>query len=191
MSVLAYVLASDDRLSGRVLEWRPPRWVRLWMLTATRLGDGWLWLATAALLAASGNRGLQVLSAGAVAAGVANALLVCVKARVRRARPCERAKPRHFDVDPLAWFPSDRFSFPSGHALNAFAIGSVIALAFPLVAVPVLADRRERRGVARGAGAPLALGRAGGGARGAPHRDVRLAGPPPVGTSDVAVDSER
>jgi len=138
VSVLAYVLASDDRLSGRILEWRPPRWVRVWMLTATRLGDGWLWLATAALLVVSGNRGLQVLSAGAVSAGVANALLGCVKRRVRRARPCERAKPRHFDVDPLAWFPSDRFSFPSGHALNSFAIGSVIALAFPFAAVPVL-----------------------------------------------------
>ena len=74
-----------------------------------------------------------------MSAGIANALLVCVKRRVRRARPCERARPRHFDVDPLAWFPSDRFSFPSGHALNAFAIGSVIALAFPSVALPVLA----------------------------------------------------
>jgi undecaprenyl-diphosphatase len=138
VSVLGYVLASDDRLSGRVLEWRPPRWVRVWMLTATRLGDGWLWLVTAALLAASGNRGLQVLAAGAVSAGLANAFLVCVKGWVRRPRPCERAKPRHFDVDPLAWFPSDRFSFPSGHALNAFAIGSVVVLAFPLAALPVL-----------------------------------------------------
>ena len=139
MSVLAYVVASDDRLSGRVFEWRPPRWVRVWMLAATRLGDGWLWLVAAAILAASGSRGLRVLSAGAVAAGIANVLLVCVKNRFRRARPCERARPSHFDVDPLAWFPSDRFSFPSGHALNAFAIGSVIALAFPLTAVPVLA----------------------------------------------------
>ena len=41
-------------------------------------------------------------------------------------------------MEPLAWFPSDRFSFPSGHALNAFAIGTVIALAFPFAAVPVL-----------------------------------------------------
>ena len=139
MSVLAYVLASDDRLSGRLLEWRPPRWVRVWMLAATRLGDGWLWLGTAALLAASGSWGLQVLSAAAVSAGLANLLQLCVKGRIRRARPCARAKPRHFDVDPLAWFPSDRFSFPSGHALNAFAIGSVVALAFPLAAVPALA----------------------------------------------------
>ena len=139
MSVLAYVLASDDRLSGRVLDWRPPRWVRVWMLTASRLGDGWLWLAAALILLASGSRGLQVLLAGAVSAGLANVLLVWVKANVRRARPCERAKPGHFDVDPLVWFASDRFSFPSGHALNAFAIGSVIALAFPLAAVPALA----------------------------------------------------
>jgi undecaprenyl-diphosphatase len=138
MSVLAYVLASDDRLSGRLLEWRPPRWIRVWMLTATRLGDGWLWIATAAFLAASGRRGLSALAAGAVAAALANTLLVCVKSRIRRARPCEKAKPRHFDVDPLAWFPSDRFSFPSGHALNAFAVGSVISLAFPIFAVPVL-----------------------------------------------------
>jgi len=139
VSVLAYVLASDDRLLDRVVAWRPPRWIRVWMLAATRLGDGWLWLATAALLAASGNRGLSVLAAGTVAAGIANAVLVCVKARVRRARPCERARPQSFDVGPLAWFPSDRFSFPSGHALNSFAIGSVIALAFPVAAVPVVA----------------------------------------------------
>ena len=43
-----------------------------------------------------------------------------------------------WDVSPLGWFPSDQFSFPSGHALNAFAIGSVLALAFPAVAPLVL-----------------------------------------------------
>ena len=64
MSVVGYVLASDDRLLDRMLEWQPPRWVRVWMLSATRLGDGWLWFGTAALLAASGRRGLQVLAAG-------------------------------------------------------------------------------------------------------------------------------
>ena len=139
MSVLAQLLASDDRLLGRVLEWRAPRWVRLWMLAATRLGDGWLWLATGLVLSLSGERGRGVLAAAFVAAAVANAVQVWVKRRVRRPRPCELARPQGFDVDPLAWFPSDRFSFPSGHALNAFAIGSVIALAFPAAALPVLA----------------------------------------------------
>jgi undecaprenyl-diphosphatase len=139
VSVLGYVLASDDRLSGRLLAWRPPRWLRFWMLSATRLGDGWLWAVTVVALLASGNRGLQVLGAGVVAAAIANAFLVFVKGRVRRPRPCERAKPAAFDVEPLAWFPGDRFSFPSGHALNSFAIGTVVALAFPFLALPVLA----------------------------------------------------
>ena len=41
-------------------------------------------------------------------------------------------------MDPLTWFAADRFSFPSGHALNAFAMTTVIALVFPLLAAPVL-----------------------------------------------------
>jgi undecaprenyl-diphosphatase len=138
VSVLAYVLQSDDRLSDRVLAWRPPRWIRLWMLWASRLGDGWLWLAAAALLGAAGAEGRPVLARGALSAGCANALLLLVKGRVHRTRPCERRRPAAFDANPLNWFPSDRYSFPSGHTLNAFAIGSVIALSFPLLAVPVM-----------------------------------------------------
>jgi undecaprenyl-diphosphatase len=138
MSVLSYVAASDDRVSGRVVAWRPPRWVRLWMLWATRAGDGWLWVVMALLLTADGLEGLKVLGGVAVSAGLANSLLVLTKRRVHRARPCETVRPAHFDVDPLTWFEADRFSFPSGHALNAFALGSVIALGYPLVAVPVL-----------------------------------------------------
>jgi undecaprenyl-diphosphatase len=139
MSVIAYVLYSDDRLSDRLFAWRPPRWVRLWMLWASRLGDGWLWLATALLLAAAGPEGRPVLARGALSAGCANLLLVLLKRRIRRARPCERGRPVAFQVNPLHWFPSDRFSFPSGHALNAFAIGSVVAFSFPVLAAPVLA----------------------------------------------------
>ena len=139
MSVLAQVLASDDRLLGRVLEWRAPRWVRLWMLAATRLGDGWLWLATGLVLSLSGERGRRVLAAAFVAAAIANTRAGLGQAPRAAAAALRAGPPQDFDVDPLAWFPSDRFSFPSGHALNAFAIGSVIALAFPAAALPVLA----------------------------------------------------
>lgn len=139
MSVLALVRASDDRLWGHLLDWRPPRWFCVWMLAASRLADGWLYPLVALLLAARGRAGLAVLAAGAVAALVANSLLFLAKGRFRRMRPCEQARPIAFDVTPLGWFALDRFSFPSGHALNSFAVGTVVALAFPLAAVPVVA----------------------------------------------------
>jgi undecaprenyl-diphosphatase len=138
MSVLSYVAASDFRVADRLIDWAPPRWFRLWMLYATRLGDGWLWLLVGLALASAGAEGHRVLAAAAVSAGLANIVLVIVKGRVRRPRPCERALPRYSGVKPLLCFPSDRYSFPSGHSLNAFAIGTVVALAFPVTAVPAL-----------------------------------------------------
>lgn len=137
MSVLQYVALSDDRLSSALVEWRPPRWVRWWMLAATRIGDGWLWPATVALLAVSHSRG--VLAAGLLAAALANLLLVLAKTRIRRARPFARLRPAQLSVDPLAWLACDRFSFPSGHALNAFAAAALVALVFPVLALPMLA----------------------------------------------------
>ncbi len=140
MSVLGYVEASDFRVSGRLLEWRPPRWFRVLMISATRAGDGWLWLAVGLALVLGGTDGHRVLATAATSAGVANILQVVLKRRVRRTRPCdsELVPRRQYGVRPLGHFPSDRYSFPSGHALNAFAIGSVLALAYPLLAAPVL-----------------------------------------------------
>jgi undecaprenyl-diphosphatase len=136
--MLSYVADSDFRLADRLFDWAAPRWFRLWMLWASRLGDGWLWLLAGLALAAGGTEGHRVLAAAAVAAGLANIVLVLVKGRVRRPRPCERPRARPTEVKPLLCFASDCYSFPSGHSLNAFAIGSVISLAFPLLAVPVL-----------------------------------------------------
>jgi len=136
--VLSMVVASDDRLWGRVLEWAPPRWIRVFMVKVSQLADGWLYPVVALLLATLGMRGLRVLVAGAAAAAASNAFLFLVKRRVRRPRPCELRKPPAFDVEPLGWFAADRFSFPSGHSLNAFTVFTVVALAYPSVAAPVL-----------------------------------------------------
>jgi undecaprenyl-diphosphatase len=147
-ALLTFVNESDFRVSHRLVGWRPPRWFRLWMVTATRLGDGWLWLVTGLLLLAGGGRGQGVLGAAAVAAGVANGLLVPLKRRFRRPRPCEREPNPHFASSYRPHFRGDAFSFPSGHSLNAFAVGTVVALAFPslapiafLVAASVAASR--------------------------------------------------
>ena len=96
VSVLAQVLASDDRLLGRVLEWKAPRWVRLWMLTATRLGDGWVWLATRRrFCCAAGGRGLRVARPRASSPPRSpTRCWSCVKRRVRRAAAVRAACSR-------------------------------------------------------------------------------------------------
>jgi undecaprenyl-diphosphatase len=58
------------------------------------------------------------------AAAVANVAQIVLKRGVKRRRPIEYA----------ARFAFDEFSFPSGHSLNAFAMGMVLALAFPALA---------------------------------------------------------
>jgi undecaprenyl-diphosphatase len=150
-AVLAFVSQSDLRLSRRVRGWTPPRFVRLWMLWATRLGDGWLWLGMGAALLAGGGRFHRVLAAAAIAAGGANIVLVVMKRRFRRRRPCDDAPHPAFALATsgfVRYVPSDRFSFPSGHAMNAFALATVLGLAFPwaasllaLVAASVAASR--------------------------------------------------
>jgi len=137
-TVLAYLSDSDLRVSFRLLGWRPPRWFRIWMLSATRLGDGWLWIAAGLVLLAGGAPWLRVFAATAGSAGVANIALVLLKRRFRRVRPCAYGKNPLFAVRPLELFADDRFSFPSGHTLNAFAIGTPIALQFPAAAPALL-----------------------------------------------------
>lgn len=43
--MLEYISTRDHRVMRRLNSWRAPRWVRLWMICATRGGDGWLWYA--------------------------------------------------------------------------------------------------------------------------------------------------
>lgn len=133
-ALLAYVHQSDDRLDGRVRTWVPPHWVRIWMRWATRLADGWLWLCLAAILLAAGGPSLRGLAEAAIAAAATNVLLVFLKRRFRRPRPCDlHPHPLFADVKP-----PDPFSFPSGHSMNAWAVCTVLALHFPL-STPLLA----------------------------------------------------
>ena len=48
--MLDYISTRDHRLMRRVHRWRPPRWFRLWMILATRGGDGWLWYGFSGLI---------------------------------------------------------------------------------------------------------------------------------------------
>ena len=137
MSVLAQLAASDTFIHGRLVSRTLPPWLRLWMESATRLSDSVLWPSVALLLFAAGARGHRVLAAAALAAGIANGVLVVLKARVRRPRP-HGGEPGPHALPTREYFPGDRYSFPSGHALNAFTVGSILALAFPPLALVVL-----------------------------------------------------
>jgi undecaprenyl-diphosphatase len=133
-AVLAYVEQSDLRVFGRLRGWNPPRWFRWWMLWATCLGDGWIWLATALVLVGAGPGSLRVFGAAALGAAMTNVVLVILKRCFRRKRPCKYVQGPQVEVTRLRYFSSDRFSFPSGHSMNAFAFGGVIGLAFPSLA---------------------------------------------------------
>jgi undecaprenyl-diphosphatase len=131
--MLGRIQAGDNRVMRRLNRWYPPRWVRYWMIWAARAGDGWLWGAVGVLilLFGGGDRFAAVVS-GLVAAGVAQITFRIVKRMTHRERPCA--------TEVNCWaslVPSDRFSFPSGHTMTAFAVIVPVSLSYPGLA-PVL-----------------------------------------------------
>jgi undecaprenyl-diphosphatase len=103
------------------------------MLVVKHVSDVWLWPLVAAALACLDA---PLLARGLLAAGVSNTLLVLIKSTVQRPRPADvlaleaRASHRPF-------FRSDGSSFPSGHALNAFTVGTLVAMSHPGLALPI------------------------------------------------------
>ncbi len=64
----------------RVNRWPAPRWVRVWMLAATRGGDGWLWYAMGLfILALGGASRFRALAAAGVAEAVGAAVFLRLK----------------------------------------------------------------------------------------------------------------
>ena len=85
---LDYIAHRDLRLMRRVNRWRAPRWIRIWMLAATRGGDGWLWYAMgAAILLFGGERRFAAVGAATLAAGLGVALFLNLKKAANRRRP--------------------------------------------------------------------------------------------------------
>ena len=128
MSPIQLLAHSDDWVTGRVHGWRPPRWVQVWMVASTRLGDGWVWLVTIVIAPARGDgRAAQTLAETVVAVVAVNAAQLALKRAFRRARP----------AGPVTWWDihaPDQFSFPSGHTMNAFAVATLVAAHVPLAA---------------------------------------------------------
>ena len=122
MNPIHLVAHSDDWVSGRVHGWRPPRWVQVWMVASTRLGDGWVWLVMVVLAPSRAP-----LAETMVAIVAVNTAQVALKRAFRRARPS----------GPVSWWDvhaPDQFSFPSGHTMNAFAVATLVTVHVPMAA---------------------------------------------------------
>jgi len=125
--MLDYISTRDHRLMRRVHRWRPPRWFRLWMILATRGGDGWLWYGFSGLVLVSGAPSrYDSLAAGWSACSVGAIIFVILKKLTGRKRPNA--------LVPHCWatlLPPDQFSFPSGHTITAFAFTIAMGSFYP------------------------------------------------------------
>jgi undecaprenyl-diphosphatase len=121
------ITAGDRKVMHRLNQWAAPRWIRNWMVVASRAGDGWLWIALGTiLLLFGGDRRFAALEAGLASVGAGLLTFFVVKHVIGRERPCS--------IEAHCWaklLPPDRFSFPSGHTITAFAVAVPIGLFYP------------------------------------------------------------
>lgn len=97
------------------------------MMSSSRAGDGWLWGALAIpILWLGGTTRYRAIAVLALAALTGIAVFSLLKRLIARRRPCS--------IEPICWarlLPPDRFSFPSGHSITAFAITVPLSLFYP------------------------------------------------------------
>ena len=133
-AMFSYIAVRDHNLMRRVNAWRAPRWIRVWMICATRGGDGWLWYAMGVvILLFGGSDRFYAIGAGALAEAIGVAIFLRLKKWTGRKRPCT--------YEPHCWaslLPPDQFSFPSGHTITAFAVGVSLSLFYPGLAIGLL-----------------------------------------------------
>lgn len=125
--MIRMINAGDRKVMLRLNQWRAPQWIRRWMVLATRAGDGWLWFAVAlVLLLAGGERRFDALRAAFASLVAGQVVFLVLKQCIGRERPC--ATEQHCWARLL---PPDRFSFPSGHTITAFALAVPLGLYYP------------------------------------------------------------
>ena len=138
MSVVSTVFGAlesgDLKLMRRVHRWRAPRWIRIWMLCATR-GRRRLDLVCDGSHRTGVRRRGEVpgVASATLSAAIGVALFLILKKRIGRRRPCA--------LEPHCWstlLPPDQFSFPSGHTITAFAVSVSLIAFYPGLAAGLL-----------------------------------------------------
>ncbi len=125
--VRSLITKGDHSVMRRANNWEAPRWVRLYVISATRGGDGWLWYAMGlAIVLLGGKTRFQAVGAAGLASVLSILMFLWLKRVTGRRRPCQ--------IQPHCWatlLPPDQFSFPSGHTMTAFAVAIPLSLFYP------------------------------------------------------------
>lgn len=129
-----FISRRDYSVMHRANNWVAPRWVRYYVLGATRGGDGWLWyIMGLAIFLFGGEQRFAALGSAGLASVLSILLFIWLKRFTGRRRPCQ--------VEPHCWatlLPPDQFSFPSGHTMTAFAVALPLCLFYPTLAGALL-----------------------------------------------------
>ena len=132
--VRSLITKGDHSVMRRANNWEAPRWVRLYSLSATRGGDGWLWYAMGlVILALGGKTRFEAVGAAGVSSALSVLLFSQLKRITGRRRPCQ--------IEPHCWatlLPPDQFSFPSGHTMTAFAVAIPLSMFYPTLSIGLL-----------------------------------------------------
>ncbi|HEX5227958.1 MAG TPA: phosphatase PAP2 family protein [Bryobacteraceae bacterium] len=132
--VRSLITKGDHSVMRCANRWEAPRWVRLYVIGATRGGDGWLWYAMGlAILMLGGRNRFEALGAAGVSSVLSILLFLWLKRLTGRRRPCQ--------IEPHCWatlLPPDQFSFPSGHTMTAFAVAIPLILFYPTLIIGLL-----------------------------------------------------
>lgn len=127
----AHITPAEVRLMRRLCAFQRTLWLSSLFKAASRLGDWPLWVVTAVLLLSLGGRDGRLAFFGAgLAVGGSVTLFMLVKNLIGRPRPYEV-----WDHLPCLMLPPDRFSFPSGHTMTAFAVCGAFSILLPAAVV--------------------------------------------------------
>ena len=133
--VWEFIQARDYQVMRKVHRWRAPRWLRYWMIASTKLGDGWIWYSVGiALLLFGGEMRFIAFAASASAEAATVVIFRYVKKVSKRKRPCHTESHCWANI-----LPPDQFSFPSGHAMSAFAIAIPLGIFYPELQATLIA----------------------------------------------------
>jgi undecaprenyl-diphosphatase len=132
--VIRLISAGDRRLMRQVNSWPAPKWIQAWMVYASRAGDGWLWIAVGLIILLFGGPSrFDALKIAALSVGTGLATFFVLKRVTGRERPC--------DTETHCWaslLPPDRFSFPSGHTITAFAVAVPLGMYYPSLMIGLI-----------------------------------------------------